>query len=72
MEAPRKLHGLIAKPHRSRGNGAVAIAKPAPHPFRGLLPPITVEPLAEERWTNFTFFCASFVSGFIFFFGMIV
>ena len=41
------------------------------HPFRRALPPLIIEPLPKQAMTDLTFFCASFVSGFIIFFGMI-
>lgn len=50
----------------------VLSAEGAQHPFRQSLPPMTVE-IAPERepMTDLAFFCASFVSGFIIFAGMI-
>ncbi len=50
----------------------VLTAESCRHPFRRSLPPLQIEPLAKEKWTDFTFFCASFVSGFVIFFGMVV
>jgi len=66
------MRTLIARPRPTSALAAAQAPATGRHPFRDLLPPMTIEPLTEERWTNFTFFCASFVSGFIFFFGMIV
>lgn len=50
----------------------VLTSEAARHPFRQTLPPMTVEmPPAREPMTDLAFFCASFVSGFIIFAGMI-
>jgi hypothetical protein len=44
----------------------------ARHPFRRSLPPSRIEPLpAREPMTHAAFFFASFISGFIIFYGMI-
>jgi hypothetical protein len=49
----------------------VLTAESCRHPFRRSLPPLRIEPLPREKWTDFTFFCASFVSGFVIFFGLV-
>lgn len=46
-------------------------AEASRHPFRRSLANVLIEPGPGRKWTDVGFFLASFVSGFIIFFGMI-
>lgn len=50
----------------------VLTAESCRHPFRRSLPALRIERLPKEKLSDVAFFCASFVSGFVIFFGMIV